>query len=95
MSLVFALAIYFVIWWIVLFAMLPFGVRTSEEMGETNSPGCADSAPHRPRLIPKMIATTIVSAIVFAGIYAAIVHRVVTLDHIPSLPRYESAREAG
>ena len=33
MTLAFALAIYFVIWWIVLFAMLPIGVRTSEEAG--------------------------------------------------------------
>ena len=95
MSLIFALAIYLVIWWIVLFAMLPFGVRTTEEMGEANAPGFADSAPHRPRLLPKMIATTIVSAIVFAGIYAVIVHRVVTLDDIPFFPRYESARDPG
>jgi len=94
MSLVLALAIYFVVWWIVLFAMLPFGVRTTEEMGEVNSPGFADSAPHRPRLLPKMIATTIVSGIVFAGLYAAIVHHVITLDDIPFLPRYESVRQA-
>lgn len=94
MSLVFALAIYFVVWWIVLFAMLPFGVRTTEEMGEVNAPGFADSAPHRPRLLPKMIATTIVSGIVFAGLYAVIVHHVITLDDIPFLPQYESVRQA-
>jgi len=64
MSLVFALAIYFIIWWIVLFAMLPIGVRTTEESGEKSSPGFAESAPHRPRLLPKMLATTVVSAIV-------------------------------
>ncbi len=74
MSLVFALAIYFIIWWIVLFAMLPIGVRTTEEAGEKSSPGFAESAPHRPRLLPKMLATTVVSAIVFAGVYAVIVH---------------------
>ena len=92
MSLGFAVAIYFVVWWIVLFAMLPFGVQTAEEAGETASPGSADSAPHRPRLLPKMIATTLVSAVVFAGLYAIIVHHVITLDDIPFFPRYEPVR---
>jgi predicted secreted protein len=89
MSLAFALAIYFVIWWIVLFAMLPFGVRTAEEAGEVASPGNAESAPHRPRLLPKMLATTLVSAVIFAGVYAIIVHHVIQLDDIPFFPRYE------
>ena len=45
MSLSFALAIYAIIWWIVLFAILPIGVRTQEEEGDV-SPGSAESAPH-------------------------------------------------
>jgi len=89
MSLVFALAIYFIIWWIVLFAMLPIGVRTSEEAGENTSPGTAESAPHVPNLLPKMLATTMVSGVIFAALYAIIVHRVITLDDIPFFPRYE------
>jgi predicted secreted protein len=91
MSLSFALAIYSIIWWIVLFAMLPIGVRTQEEEGEV-TPGTAESAPHRPRLLPKMLATTIIASAVFAVVYAIIVHRVITLDQIPFLPRYESLR---
>jgi predicted secreted protein len=92
MSLAFALAIYFVIWWIVLFAMLPFGVRTAEEAGEEASPGFAESAPHRPRMLPKVIATTLVSAIIFAGIYAILVHHVIRLDDIPFFPRYDKVQ---
>jgi len=92
MNIAFALAIYFVTWWIVLFAMLPFGVRTAEESGEKASPGFAESAPQRPRLIPKMIATTVVSAIIFAGIYAILVHHVIRLDDIPFFPRYEKVQ---
>jgi predicted secreted protein len=91
MTLSFAIAIYAIIWWIVLFAMLPIGVRTQEEKGEV-APGTAESAPHRPRLLPKMLATTIIASVVFAVVYAIIVHRVVTLDQIPFLPRYESLR---
>ena len=89
MTLAFAAAIYFIIWWIVLFAMLPIGVRTSEEAGEKASPGTAESAPHMPNLLPKMVATTVVSSIIFAALYAIIVHHVITLDDIPFFPRYE------
>ena len=52
MSIAFAIAIYFVIWWVLLFAVLPWGVRTSEEVGEDTNTGFADSAPYKPRLIP-------------------------------------------
>ena len=89
MTLAFAFAIYFIIWWIVLFAMLPIGVRTSEEAGEKSVPGAAESAPHVPNLLPKMLATTVVSSIIFAGLYAIIVYHVITLDQIPFFPRYD------
>jgi predicted secreted protein len=85
----FALALYFIIWWVVLFAMLPIGVRTSEEAGEKPAPGHAESAPHMPNLLPKMVATTVVSSIVFAALYVIIVHKVITIDDIPFLPRYD------
>jgi predicted secreted protein len=88
-TLAFAFAIYFVIWWIVLFAMLPIGVRTSEEAGEKTVLGAAESAPHVPNLLPKMLATTVVSSIIFAALYVIIVHHVITLDQIPFFPRYE------
>jgi predicted secreted protein len=92
MTLAFAAAIYFVIWWVVLFAMLPIGVRTSEEVGEKRVSGTAESAPHRPNLLPKMVATTVVSSIIFAALYVIIVHRVITLDQIPFFPRYEQVQ---
>jgi predicted secreted protein len=88
-SLTTAIAIYFIIWWTVLFAMLPIGVRTSEEAGEKTTPGNAESAPHMPNLLPKMVATTVVSSIIFVALYAIIVHHVITLDQIPFFPRYD------
>ena len=41
-----ALAIYFLFWVFSAFLVLPFGVRTSQELGEPLVPGQADSAPH-------------------------------------------------
>ncbi len=59
-----ALAIYFVIWWTVLFVTLPFGVRSQREMGEEIA-GTDPGAPSKPALGRKMIWTTIISAIVY------------------------------
>ena len=57
------LAIYFVVWWIVLFAVLPWGMRTQEEAGEV-TPGTPASAPANLRLGKKAMWTTIVAAVV-------------------------------
>ncbi len=92
MSIAFAAAIYLIIWWTVLFAMLPIGVRTSEEAGETAVPGSADSAPHKPHLLAKALATTVVASIVFAIVYVIIVHQVITLDDIPFFPHFENVQ---
>jgi len=62
-------AIYFVLWWIVLFVTLPFGVRSQHEDGEGAGqviPGTDPGAPVLARMGRKLIWTTILSAIIFA-----------------------------
>jgi predicted secreted protein len=62
-------AIYFVLWWIVLFVTLPFGVRSQHEDGEGAGqviPGTDPGAPVMARMGRKLIWTTIISAVVFA-----------------------------
>ncbi|MGV2975731.1 DUF1467 family protein [Roseibium alexandrii] len=67
MSLAFSLAIFFMMWWIILFAMLPFGMhRTQEEAGEV-IPGSEASAPERPRMLRVLLMTTVVTCVLFAG----------------------------
>ncbi|WP_436641807.1 DUF1467 family protein [Microbaculum sp. FT89] len=82
-----ALAVYFVLWWIVLFAVLPWGVRSQEETGEV-VPGSTESAPERPLLVRKLIATTVVSAVIFAILYVVIGYGGLTIDDIPLLPDF-------
>ncbi len=60
-------AIFFIIWWVVLFTVLPFGLRTQYEDGEV-VPGSVESAPANFRFLPIFLRTTLVSGIVF-GIY--------------------------
>ena len=64
MSLATSIAIYFIIWWVVLFAVLPWGVRSQDEQG-TITPGSDPGAPAIPNLKRKLIWTTIVAAAVF------------------------------
>lgn len=55
------LAIYFLIWVMTAFVMLPFGVRTADEAGVEQVPGQAESAPvgFRPRKL--MIRATVIA----------------------------------
>ena len=60
-----ALAIYFVLWWVVLFVTLPFGVRSQSENGDP-VPGSEHGAPVAPLMLKKIVWTTIISAVIFA-----------------------------
>ncbi len=64
------IAIYSVVWWLVIFMILPFGIRTQEEQGEVTL-GTTPSAPWKPMLVKKAIATSIVAAILVGGFYYA------------------------
>ncbi|HRD76212.1 MAG TPA: DUF1467 family protein [Hyphomicrobiaceae bacterium] len=84
MSIALGIALYFVIWWTVLFAVLPFGVRTQEEAGSV-VPGTPESAPMAPKLKKVFLITTLVAAVVFAIVWTEVTYRVVgVLDYIPA-----------
>jgi predicted secreted protein len=85
MSISFAIAIYVVIWWTVLFAILPIGVRTQGEDGLV-VPGTPESAPTRPRLLRIVVLTTLVSALVFASLWAAIRWGILDLERVLGRP---------
>ncbi len=91
MSLSLAAAIYLICWWLVLFAILPIGVRTQQEAGAVE-PGTPESAPVAAQLWRKLAATTVVASVVFGLIYVMIVYKPITLDDIPFLPRFEPHR---
>lgn len=80
MSVLSAIAIYFIIWWLVLFLTLPFGVRNSHEAGETVEEGHEPGAPVTPHLRRKMLVTSLLAAFVFAGVYFVYTTQVITLD---------------
>jgi predicted secreted protein len=78
-------AIYFIVWWIVLFAVLPFGVRSAEESGEEVTPGNDPGAPVLHGLLAKVMWTTVIATVVCGGFYYVYVNRLVSLDDLASL----------
>ena len=74
MSTPMSIAVFFTIWWIVLFAVLPFGVKSPHEAGgEADLPAGADrGAPVAPMLARKALWTTLLSAGLFVALYAYI-----------------------
>ena len=67
MTLPIGLAIFFTMWWIVLFSVLPFGVRSQHEDADM-APGTDPGAPVAPRLLLKAAITTAVTCVLFAGL---------------------------
>jgi predicted secreted protein len=83
MSTSLAIAIYFICWWIVLFAVLPLRIGPQPPESERDPYADAAGAPYAPNLPRKFLITTIVSLGLFAAIYALIAFRLVTLDNLP------------
>jgi predicted secreted protein len=64
------LAIYFLIFCFSAFLLLPFGVKTHEEVGAERVPGQADSAPHRFDL-PRHLRRAALAALLLTALYVA------------------------
>ena len=82
MSIAGGIAIYFIIWWVVLFAVLPWGVRSHHEAGIVD-PHAEAASPIQPRLLLKAIITTVVAGVVFSIVYAVIEYKLIDLDTFP------------
>jgi predicted secreted protein len=78
-----AIATYFLIWWVVLFAVLPWGVRAQDAADA--APGTDPGAPAVPRLLAKLIWTTVVATVVWAICAVVYTKGWVTLDDLAML----------
>jgi predicted secreted protein len=79
MSITTVIAIYFLVWWVTLFAVLPWGVRSQHEGGEI-VPGTDPGAPAVHRVWRAMLWTTLIASVIF--IILAVIYRanVIPLD---------------
>ena len=83
MNITLGLASYFILWWTVLFAVLPWGVRSHKEAGTTPGEGTDHGAPVLPQIFKKVVATTIISTILFFAGYAIWNAGWISLDSLP------------
>jgi predicted secreted protein len=75
MFLVTILAIYLIIWWVVLFGVLPIGVNQTTHP----QPGHDAGAPQHPYLARKLVLTTLISAAILFILYLAVKYGVLPI----------------
>jgi len=84
MSVSTVIAIYFLIWWITLFAVLPWGVRNQEESGEV-APGTDPGAPVMHRMWRKLGWTTVFATIIFGILYVVYTRSLIPYDMLMAI----------
>ena len=82
MKLTSIIAIYFLFFALSAFILLPFGVRTTDEVGGEKIAGQADSAPHRFDVKRHFLRAAIVGAILFVIYYANWTYGWITPDDL-------------
>ena len=81
-------AVYFVVWWITLFAILPFSFRRQDEQDEVLL-GTHSSAPKKPRFLFVILWTSVWSLLLLAAYYGVTTGLGFSVDDIPQiLPDY-------
>jgi predicted secreted protein len=79
-----ALAIFFLIWWVVLFAVLPWGIRSQHE-GEEMVPGTDPGAPYKARIGWKLLWTTLLAVAIYAVCYFIYIEHWLTVQGLMGL----------
>ena len=83
-------AVYFILWWIVLFATLPFGLKTQDEEEDVTL-GTVSSAPGGSHMLRAVVRTTIISALILAGFYLLTKELGLGIDDLPRMvPEFKS-----
>lgn len=68
-----AVATFFCLWFVTLFAVLPFFAKTQDEAGDV-VPGTPEGAPHAIHIWKVFAVNTAVATVAFAAVYATIAH---------------------
>jgi predicted secreted protein len=58
------LAIWFLVWVLCAFVVMPFGIQTHDEAGHDKTPGQADSAPANFRPLKVIVRATVLSLVI-------------------------------
>lgn len=72
MNPIMGLAIYFILWWLAFFAMLPIGASSAHEEGEAYVAGAEHGAPKAHNLRNKAIWAAGIAAVLWLGVFWAV-----------------------
>lgn len=70
--------VFVMVWWVVIFMVLPWGVRRTEQPAPGHEPG----APQRPLLVRKLLVTTAISAVIWLAIYLVVDSELISFREI-------------
>lgn len=79
-------AIFIIVWWVVLFTVLPLGVQSHHEAGVDPRDGGDPGAPVLPNLKRKFWTTTWVAALIWAVVVGLIMSGLIPLPTFPEAP---------
>ena len=88
------LAIYFLIWVMSAFVLLPFGVSTADEAGVAKVPGQADSAPVNFRPGRLVVRATVIAAVLTSVFVLNYNYGWITAQDLDVLPRPEEFKRS-
>jgi predicted secreted protein len=80
-----SVSVYLVIWWTVLFMVLPWGIQSHHEAGIDLKDGGDPGAPVNPKLKQKFLITTGVSAVIFAIIWLVLFFKLITIPGVAAV----------
>lgn len=84
-------ALFFATWWLVLFVVLPFSVRTQDDDNDVTL-GTVSSAPRGPHMLRAVVRTTIATAILIGAFYGLTHGLGYSLGDLPHIvPQYNHA----
>ena len=86
MSIMSAIALYGVIWFMTMFLVLPFRLKTQGEAGEV-VPGTPSSAPSDAQMLRKAKLVTLIATVAFVVIAGIILSEIITYDMIERITR--------
>jgi predicted secreted protein len=69
--------IYVIIWWIVVFTILPIGIRKQDKIEK----GHSDGAPQNPQIIKKFIITSVIAFVLWLVVFYFIKNQVFTFQY--------------
>ncbi len=80
-------AVFFIIWWLVLFTVLPWGMRSAHEEGADVAVGHDRAAPVKVNMWNKFAWTTAIALVIYGLYYWFVHYGGLSLDDFPFMPK--------